>query len=249
MISVLLALAAAAPAGDEARYLSCTELVKTVPEKAVEEANAWRIRGGGVLARQCLGLGYAALQRWAPAATAFEQAARDAEVAQDARRSDFWVQSGNAWLAGGDGVKARQAFDAALATGAVAPELRGEIHFDRARAAVLLGEIAAARADLDQGLALVPSDPFGWYLSSALALREGKLDRAKQDIGKGLELAPNDPDLLVQAGTVAGTPGDVDAARSFYEKAVRADPESAAGKSAAAALVANAAAPEAAAQN
>lgn len=247
MISALLALAAAAaaPVGDEARYLSCTQLVSTAPEKAVDMANDWRIKGGGLFARQCLGLGYAALQRWAPAATAFEQAARDAEVDRDPRRSDFWVQSGNAWLAAGDGAKARQAFDAALATGAVAPELRGEIHLDRARAAVLLGDVTAARADIDQGLALVPSDPFGWYLSSALALREQKLPRAKEDIAKALALAPSDPDLLVQAGNVAGTEGEVEAARSFYQKAVQAGPDSLAGKAAAAALAANAAAPAA----
>ena len=242
MINILLALAAmAAPDAEGARFQSCAKLVETAPEKAVESANEWRLSGGGLPARQCLGLAYAALERWAPAATAFEQAARDAETARDARGGDFWVQAGNSWLAAGDGAKARQAFDAALATTALTPELRGEVHLDRARAAVLLEDMAAARKDIDQGLALVAADPFAWYLSSALALREGKLDRAKADIARGLGLAPNDPDLLVQAGNVAGLAGEVEAARGFYEKAAAAAPNSRAGKAASAALAANAA--------
>lgn len=251
MILTVLALAAAAPAApsDEARFLSCTEEVKVAPAKALETANVWRVQGGGLLARQCLGLAYAALDRWAPAATAFEQAAREAETERDVRAGDFWVQSGNGWLAAGDGVKAKQAFDAALVTTALTPELRGEVHLDRARAAVLLGDIAGARTDIDKGLALVPTDPFGWYLSSALALREEKLARAREDIAKAIALAPNDPDLLVQAGTVAGTAGDVESARTFYEKAARAAPMSQAGKAAAAALAANPAALEETAKN
>jgi tetratricopeptide (TPR) repeat protein len=108
--------------------------VKAAPEKAVEMANEWRLKGGGLPARQCLGLAYSKLERWEPAATAFEQAALEAETAKDARRADFWVQAGNSWLASGDPVKARKAFDAALAVPTLTAELRGEAHLDRARA-------------------------------------------------------------------------------------------------------------------
>ncbi len=73
-----------------------------MPKRAVAAANAWRAEGGGLPPRQCLGLACVALERWAPAATAFEQAARDAEAAQDPRRADFWVQAGNAWVAAGE---------------------------------------------------------------------------------------------------------------------------------------------------
>lgn len=247
MIHFLMALAAtAAPAGDDqARFLSCTALVKSAPEKAIENAGEWRLRGGGLLARQCLGLAYAALGRWAPAGTAFEQAARDAEIARDGRGADLWVQAGNSWLAAGDGAKARAAFDAALAGSVLADELRGEVHLDRARAAVLLGDLAAARTDIDKGLALVPADPFAWYLSSALALREEKIARAKEDIAKGLALAPQDPTLLLQAGNVAGSAGDTEAALDHYRKAALAGPNTPAGKAAQAAIAANAGASEA----
>jgi Tfp pilus assembly protein PilF len=247
LIHALTALAAtfAHPAGEQARFASCTALVKSAPEKAIEDANAWRLNGGGLLARQCLGLAYAALERWAPAATAFEQAARDAELAKDGRGADLWVQSGNSWLAAGEGAKARQAFDAALASTALAGELRGEVHLDRARASVLLNDTGAARADIDKGLALVPSDPFAWYLSSALALREEKLARAREDIAKALALAPKEPQLLLHAGNVAGSGGETEAALDFYRKAAHAGPNTPAAKAAQAAIAANSASPQA----
>ncbi|HWH22969.1 MAG TPA: hypothetical protein VNT25_06770 [Allosphingosinicella sp.] len=237
MISLMLALAAAqAPLTEEAQFKNCTSLAKSKPQEALSFANEWRMKGGGVSARQCLGLAYAALERWAPAAVAFEQAAQEAETAKDARRADLWAQSGNSWLAGEDGAKARKAFDSALASEGLTSELRGEVHLDRARAAVLLGDIASARADIDKGLQLVARDPFAWYLSSALALKEGKMAKAQADIAKAVELAPKDADVLLQAGTIAGQTGDMDAARSFYTRAASAEPNSEAGRAASAAL-------------
>lgn len=241
MIPFLLALAVAqatASAGDAARFQSCAALVKSQPENGVASANDWLLKGGGLLARQCLGLGYTALQRWAPAAAAFEQAARDAETRRDGRAADFWVQSGNAWLAAGDGAKAKAAFDAALAAGSLAAELRGEVHLDRARASVQVGDLAAARADMDRGLELVPGDPFAWYLSSALALREDDLARAREHSAKAVALAPDDADVLLHAGNVARAGGEAEAAKGFYTRAAAAAPGSVAAKSAQAALAA-----------
>jgi tetratricopeptide (TPR) repeat protein len=244
VILPLLALAAAqaaAPAptasqSDQALFHACADVAKSSPEKAVEQANDWYLRGGGIFARQCLGLAYTSLERWAPAAVAFEQAARLAESAQDPRRSDFWVQSGNSWLAADDPTKARSAFDSALATGSIAKELQGEVYLDRARADVALNDPAAARADLDKGLELVPDDPFAWLLSANLAMRQESLARAQADIAKALQLAPGDADVLVQAGNIAGASGDTEAARSFFTRAVQADPGSEAAKAAQAAL-------------
>ena len=247
MIFPFLAFAAAATGptpdqSDEALYAQYIGIVKKDPARAAEQAGQWLTRGGGLFARQCLGQAYAAQQRWQPAAVAFEQAAREAEQRQDPRRADFWVQSGNAWLAAGDGIKARAAFDAALTGAALSPELRGEVYVDRARAGVALNDPAAARSDLDQGLALVPSDPFAWYLSAALALRQEDLARAQKDSAKAVELAPDDADVLLLAGNVAGASGDGDAARALFARAVAAAPDSPAGKSAQAALAANASA-------
>jgi tetratricopeptide (TPR) repeat protein len=250
----LLAFAAAVQAGpvNDAparpdQFRACTQLIRESPDKAIAAADAWRLKGGGLEARQCLGLAYVAAERWAPAATAFEQAARDAETQKDGGSADFWVQSGNAWLAGGEPAKAIKAFDAALATSALQAELRGEVHLDRARAGVALGDLAGARADMDKGLALVPADPLGWYLSAALARREGDMPRARTDIAKAVELAPREARVLLEAGNIAGISGDVPSARAFYARAAQSDPESEPGRAAAAALAANGVEPEAAA--
>ncbi|HEX8579245.1 MAG TPA: hypothetical protein VF655_06580 [Allosphingosinicella sp.] len=244
MTPILFALAAVAaqsgPTDDtEARYRACTALVRTAPDKAIASADAWRLQGGGLDARQCLGLAYAAALRWAPAATAFEQAAREAETKKDGRSADFWTQSGNAWLAGGEHAKAIAAFDAALATSALQGELRGEVHVDRARAAAGMGNMAAARADLDKAVSLVPVDPMAWYLSAAVARREGNLQRASTEIAKALELAPREASILLEAGNITGMLGDLPAAKALYARAAQSDPESPAGRAAAAALAAN----------
>lgn len=236
----LLALALAGPSDStRAQFRACTALIKESPDKAIAAADSWRLKGGGLEARQCLGLAYSAAGRWAPAAAAFEQAAREAETKKDASSGDFWVQSGNAWLAAGNPTNAVKAFDAALATSSLQAELRGEAHLDRARAGVALGDLPGARADMDKGLALVPGDPLGWYLSAALARRQSDLARARTDISKAVDLAPREASILLEAGNIAGLSGDLPAARALYARAAQADPEGTAGRAAAAALAAN----------
>ena len=52
-------------------------------------------------------------------------------------------------------------------------------------------------------------DPFFWYFSASLAMREG--DRAARSaIEHALKLAPNDPAILFEAGHVADYSGDDD---------------------------------------
>lgn len=245
-IIALVAAAAAAPSpADENAYRACVAEAKAEPARAVARANDWLLKGGGVFARQCLGLALSEQQQWPAAADAFEQAAREASGRKEAQAADFWVQAGNAWLAGNNPAKAKAALDAALAANTLSPALQGEAHLDRGRAAVALNDLAGGRADIDQALKLVPADPTAWYLSSALALRQGQLAKAQDDIAEGLKRAPEDPDLLVHAGNIAGLSGERDAARGLYTKAINAAPASDAARRARAALAANRAGPEA----
>ena len=239
LVAAQAAQAAPAPTPDDASLRRCVAAV--VAEAAPDPATARRVAGEkeAVLAAQCLGLAFVQKEQWVEAAAAFEEGARAALAASDTRQADLWAQAGNAWLAGGEPLKARTALDAALATELLAPELRGEVHFDRARAAVAVGDLVTARADLDRGLELVPADPFGWYLSSALALKEGRLARAQDDIAEALRLAPDEPDLLVHGGNVAGISGEHRAARGLYARAIRVAPDSKAAAAARQALAAN----------
>ena len=219
-----------------ARYQTCTGLIRSNPERAIEMASAWRVEGGGGYARQCLGLAYVALERWEPAATTYEQAARDAESANDPRRADFWVQAGNAWLAGGEPTRAVLAFDAALAPPNLTDALRGEVHLDRARAMVALDNLPTARTDIDRALQLVASDPFAWYLSAALARRQQDLARAQTDIQRALGLAPDSPDITLLAGTIAGQLGNMEQAEQLYRRVAEGAPNTEAGRAAQASL-------------
>ena len=224
------------PASGEARFRECLQLARTDAARAVELANAWRLQGGGIEARQCLGLAYVAQERWESAGTVYEQAAQDAAAARDVRVGDFWAQAGNAWLAAGEPTRAIQALNAALTAPGSSDELKGEVHIDRARALVALGNPAGAREDLDQAVRLVPADPFGWYLSAALARQTGDLARAGTDVARAMELAPDDPNVVLLAGTLAGLNGDMTEAERLYRRVVELAPESEAGRAASASL-------------
>lgn len=236
---LLLALATADAPTDETdavRFKTCVEQIDTDPEGAISYAGQWRVDGSNVLARQCLGMAYAAQQRWASAVTAFEQAAKASEAAKDGRAAGLWVQAGNAALAGGDAHGARGYLDAALVAGSLSGPEEGEARLDRARALVATGDLAPARKDLDAALGLVPQDPLAWLLSAVLARRTGDLARAQTDIKEAATRAPDDASVALEAGNIAALSGQDEAARTAWEAAVRLAPKSPVGEAAAAAL-------------
>lgn len=229
---LLLALlqAAAAPAPD------CPALLKTDPAKALQAANSRILQGGGVAAKQCAALAFAALEKWPAAAAAFEQAARHAEHDKLGVAGDLWVQAANAHLAAGQPKEAAAALDAALLTGSLSGLAKGEAHLDRARAQVALGKLAQARADLDEALKLAPDDPLAWLLSASLARRMGQLDRAGKDIEEAVRRSPDDASVALEAGRIALASGSPDAARIAFEGAIKVQPGSEAAKAAQAEL-------------
>jgi len=241
MIAPLL-LMLAAPAADppvdglEARYNHCVDLAAADPAQGLTEADQWRRAGGGFLARQCAGIALAAQKRWAAAAGEFRQAAQDAEVAHDERAAFYWAQAGNALLAGGDAKGARGALDAALAAGTLKGLQRGEATFDRARAMVALGELPAARADIDSALKFASADPLLWLASASLARRMGDLSRARADAEQAYNRAPDDAEVYIEIGNIAAAGGDAAGAKAAWTDAVRVGGDSDAGRRAKAAL-------------
>ncbi len=228
----------AAPTGltPEARYDACVDAATADPESAERIAGQWRLVGGGFLARQCLGMSYATRERWKAAAEAFEQAAREAEVAKDVRAANYWAQAGNARLADGDTGAAGTALDAALATGSLTGLARGEAQLDRARVRVAAGDLTGARGDLDRAVKDAPADPLAWLLSATLARRTGDLPRARADIAEALRRSADDASVQLEAGNIAGLSGDTKAARAAFEAAQRLAPDSAQAKAAATAI-------------
>ncbi|WP_129586187.1 tetratricopeptide repeat protein [Sphingomonas montana] len=209
MIALFLLLQAgpAVPATLPAqRFDACTALAKTDAAAAVAEGERWVAANGGVPARLCLGLGYVAQERWAPAEIAFAQAATQAESVHDGRAASLWVQAANAALAGDDPARARSDLDKALALPVLTDILRGEAYLDRARAGVALNDLPAARIDLDQALKLVPADPLVWLLSAALARRQGDVRRAVRDLAEARTRDPRAPEITEEAARIAAMP-------------------------------------------
>lgn len=230
MILFLLAQAAApalAPPADPglaARYEKCLDLATDAPDQAIAEAGAWS--NGGYFARQCRGMAYANLERWAAAASEFTAAAQEAEVSRDARAARYWAQAGNAWIAGSEPAKARAALDAALASGALDGLSLGEARFDRARALVLLGDQKAARLDIDAALKTASADPLLWLASATLARRTGDLVRAKADAIEAYKRSSDDPAVLLEIGNIAYAAGDRAGAASAWRETISRRPGS-----------------------
>jgi tetratricopeptide (TPR) repeat protein len=221
---------------EQQRFEACVALAERDPAKAIDQAGAWRVSGGGVAARHCEALAFVTQKRWLPAATAFEAAATDADNKGDGRSGNLWVQAGNAALAANDPARARTAFDAAMVRGQAKGADLGEIHLDRSRARFALGDKQGAREDIDAALKLVPADPLAWLLSATLARQSGDLARAATDIEEAQKRSPDDAQVALEAGNIAILSGSDAAARIAWQAAVKNAPNSAAGKAAADAL-------------
>ena len=229
ILAIAAALAAAAPAG------ACPDVV--TPDALVCRALEAQKAGDN-----------------ATAAQSFEEAAK-ASLSRDPKTARMWAAAGNLWIAAGEAGKAALDLDKALAMGGLEAEQRGEALLDRAlalpgliaeqrgealldraRAAESQGDLKTARARLNEAAPTVSDDPFFWYFSAALAIREGDAPNAQTAIGKALSLAPNDPTILFEAGHVAHFAGEDARARYYWERAAAIDPNSDVGKAARAAV-------------
>lgn len=168
-----------------------------------------------------------AAQRFEAAATALGSGpARDRALAA----------AGNMWIVANQPGKAALALDRGLAGGGLQAEQRGLALLDRARAAEAQDDLKTARSKLDEAKQTISDDPFLWYFSAALAIREGDKAVAQASINQAFTLAPADPTILFEAGHVAHFTGDVVKARDYWTRAAAADPQGASGKAAAEAL-------------
>lgn len=215
IFAIAAALAAAPIAHDvgEAATKACPQLI--TPEALVCRALEAKSKGNPQSAAQ-----------------AFEEAAK-ASPDKDVGTARMWAAAGNMWIAADQPGKAALDLDKALELPGLRAEQRGEVLLDRARAAEAQDDLKTARAKITEAAASIPDDPFYWYFSAALAIRENDPATALAAIGKALALAPSDQTILFEAGHIAHLTGDDEKARSYWADAARADPRSEIGKEAA----------------
>lgn len=163
-------------------------------------------------------------------ATHFEQAAQASPEGPAKARA--LAAAGNLWIAANQPGKAALALDRALAGPGLQAEQRGEALLDRARAAEAQNDLKTARAKANEAAQTVSADPFLWYFSAALAIREDDKAKAESDINRALSLAPGDPTVLFEAGHVAHFRGEADKAKDYWSRAEKADAAGPVGKAA-----------------
>ncbi len=173
--------------------------------------------------------------RFAEAAAAFEAGAGLLKPG-DAASDRMLAAAGNMWIAAGQPARAAVAIDKALAGTGLLADQRGEALLDRARAAEAQGDLKTARARVNAAAETIAQDPFLWYFSAALAIRENNPATAKLAIGRALSLEPNDPTILFEAGHVFHFAGDDAKARDYWARAAAADPRGKSGDAARRAL-------------
>jgi len=171
----------------------------------------------------------------ASAAQDFEEAAK-ASPDGSPKTARMWAAAGNLWIAAKQPGKAAFDLDRALGMKGLEAEQRGEALLDRARAAEEQDDLKTARAKATEAAQTISDDPFYWYFSAALAIRENDRATAQMAINKALTLAPSDPTILFEAGHVADFNGDDDKARDYWMRAAANDPRGDIGKAAAKAI-------------
>jgi tetratricopeptide (TPR) repeat protein len=140
------------------------------------------------------------------------------------------------WIAAGQPGKAALALDKALAGTGLQAEQHGLALLDRARAAEAQDDLKTARAKVSEAAKTISQDPFLWYFSAALAVREEDIPTAKLSINRALAMAPDSAEVLFEAGHVAEAAGENAEARDYWTKATKADPNGATGRAAREAL-------------
>jgi tetratricopeptide (TPR) repeat protein len=186
-------------------------------------------------AQACRALEASKAGRFADAAAAFEQAA-ELSQAGDPARDRALAAAGNMWIAAGQPGKAAISLDKALAGGGLKADQHGLALLDRARAAEAQGDVKTARAKVNEAAKTISEDPYLWYFSAALSLREEDVPAAKSAINRALAMAPDSAEVLFEAGHIAKAGGEDVQARDYWTRAVAADPNGATGKAARQAL-------------
>jgi len=186
-------------------------------------------------AQACRAIEASKAGRFAEAAAAFESAS-DLTSATDPARDRALAAAGNMWIAAGQPGKAAIALDKALAGTGLKADQHGLALLDRARAAEAQDDLKTARAKVTEAAKTIGEDPFLWYFSAALSLREEDVPAAKSAINRALAMAPDSAEVLFEAGHVAKAAGEEAQARDYWNRSIAADPKGPTGKAARAAL-------------
>lgn len=203
----------------------CTARAGSDAEGVLLEAQAQFDRAIGIdraIAGHCLGIAYAALERWPQAASAFGRARDALPQGQAAYGARLGVATAAAELAAG---RAEAALgELARIDAGSDRRLAGAIAVDRSRALVALGRQDEAAGALEQARAADPDNDEAWLLSATLSRRMGDLAAAQQQIERAAVLRPSGPEIGLEAGVIAALAGRDDAALRSWRSVLQSAP-------------------------
>ncbi len=217
-------------ANEDARaYDTCLVAARKEPAKTYEDAQVWRVRGGGDAARHCAAV---AMLEWGEPRTAaaqLERLAIDLRARDPALRAEVLAQAAQAWLVAGDAERA----NAAATTTAIEIAPRNpELWIDRAEALALAKNYWEAIDDLNNAVELDPRR------ADALAFRAAAYrfvdvnDLAFEDAERAIAVDPKLADAWLERGILNRLKGNLAGARRDWLQVLVLDPEGAAGDAA-----------------
>jgi tetratricopeptide (TPR) repeat protein len=217
-----------APLPDAQHYDQCLALTRTNPQRAYDDATAWRNLGGGFPAQHCAAVALVGLKQYPEAATQLQGLANAMMQASPTLRGDALSQAGQAWLLGGRPNEAKAAFDAALAFKPDDPE----ILIDRAEAYALGGKFFESIDDLNRALDILPSRVDALVYRASAYRQLNSLDLALDDVERALKLEPNAVAGLLERGNIRQLQGNSDGAKADWAQVQKLAPGSPAAQAA-----------------
>jgi tetratricopeptide (TPR) repeat protein len=196
---IVPSFAVAAPHPDDvARLNACITKSRTSAAEAYEDGLQWRLRGGSLLAEQCIALAQIEQGEYSQGAQRLLAIANASDGGAQDEKLGLLVKSANAFLLAEMPEDAKAALDFALS---IAPD-NSDVLFDRARTNAMLSQWSEAEADLTRAMATKAPLSLAFRLRAEARMQQGKYDLAENDVSEALRLDPSDADNYHVRGRV-----------------------------------------------
>lgn len=228
----------------QGQYRDCVALAEADPEAAIAKADAWRIDNGGVPARHCLALAYAAAGEYKNAAEELESVAADIPLARTQALaqtivvpspyilSEMYIQAASAWSTIRKFDRALNALNLAMGDLDKLSDQAFIIYVERASVLGQLKKYDEALKDLDKALVIHGDDAdVRAMMASAYRYLE-KWDLAELEVNAALELNSTNAAALLERGNISWLLEDDKAAKDNWLKVIRLHPGTTAARSA-----------------
>ncbi|HEX2580662.1 MAG TPA: tetratricopeptide repeat protein [Dongiaceae bacterium] len=213
---------------EQAQYQSCLLQVRSAPDQAVKQAQAWIKKKGGVPAQHCLALAQIRLGKYVEAARLLEMLAAKQAQTEAATAAELYAQAAQAQVRAGQTEKA------------IADQGKGvklnphdiELRIDRATLLGSLGRYFDALDDLNEARDIDSKRPEIYVLTASAYRSLEQYDLAEEALGQALNLAPDDPVAWLERGLLHAAKGNRQDAVTDWQKVLRLAPGSSAAEAA-----------------